>query len=138
MNLRAIWRATAEPGAFNAIVRILILTGQRREEVAGMAWGELAPDPATWTIPAARAKNGVAHIVPLSPQAQAILRAAPRFERAARQRARSGLPRSRGAFNGFSKAKAALDEASGIKDWRFTTCAALWRLDCKSSACGSK
>ena len=53
---------------------MLILTGQRREEVAGMTWDEIAADLSTWTIPASRAKNGVAHLVPLSPQAQAILR----------------------------------------------------------------
>ena len=69
-ELRAIWLATAGPGPFNAIVRMLVLTGQRRGEVAGMTWDELAPDLSTWTIPGDRAKNGVAHIVPLSPQAR--------------------------------------------------------------------
>ena len=79
-ELRAVWRATEEPGPFNAIVRMLIVTGQRREEAAGMAWDELAPDLSVWTIPAARAKNGAAHLVPLPSQAQAILRATPRLE----------------------------------------------------------
>ena len=78
-----------------------------------MTWGEIAADLSTWTIPARRAKNGVAHLVPLSSQAQAILRAAPHIE---------GndlvFPGLRGPFNGFSKAKEALDEASGVKDWR--------------------
>ncbi|MGO9392502.1 tyrosine-type recombinase/integrase, partial [Rhodoblastus sp.] len=79
-ELRAVWLATAGPGSFNAIVRMLMLTGQRREEVAGMTWVEVAPDLSTWTIPASRAKNGVAHVVPLNPQAQAILAAATRLE----------------------------------------------------------
>jgi integrase len=39
---------------------VLLLTGQRREEVAGMAWGELDRKAALWTIPASRAKNGKA------------------------------------------------------------------------------
>jgi hypothetical protein len=41
-ELAAIWRATDGVGPFNAIVRFLILTGQRREEVAGMKWAELS------------------------------------------------------------------------------------------------
>jgi integrase len=43
-NMRAVWEAAAGPGSFNAIVRMLILTGQRRAEVAGMTWDEIAPD----------------------------------------------------------------------------------------------
>jgi integrase len=119
-ELRSIWQATAGPGSFNAIVRTLILTGQRREEVAGMTWDEIAPDLSTWTIPASRAKNGEAHFVPLSPQAQAILATAPRM---AKDGVDKGtwlvfLGRGVGPFNGFSKAKAALDEVGGVKDWR--------------------
>jgi integrase len=112
-ELRAVWEATERPGAFNAIVRILILTGQRREEVAGMTWSDVAGDLSTWIIPGARAKNGTAHLVPLSSQAQTILRTAPHIE---------GndlvFPGLRGQFNGFSKAKEALDKASGVNDWR--------------------
>ena len=112
-ELMAIWRGTERPGSFNAIVRMLILTGQRRAEVAGMTRGDVAADLSAWTIPSAVAKNGVAHLVPLSNQAQAILHAAPNAEG-------GGLvfPGLRGPFNGFSKAKEALDKASGIKDWR--------------------
>jgi integrase len=112
-ELRAVWEATAGPGPFNAIVRTLILTGQRREEVGRMAWSEVAPDLSSWTIPASRAKTGAVHIVPLSTEAQAILRAAPRLED-------SDLvfPGLRGPFSGFSKSKAALDKASGVNDWR--------------------
>jgi integrase len=112
-ELCAIWRATEIRGSFNAIVRELILTGQRREEVAAMTWGEIAPDLSTWTIPGTKAKNGAAHLVPLSSQAQTILRAAPHIE---------GndlvFPGLRGPFNGFSKAKSVLDKTSGVKDWR--------------------
>jgi integrase len=111
-ELRAIWRGTERPSSFNAIVRMLILTGQRREEVAGMTWGHVADDLSAWTVPSAMAKNGVAHLVPLSTHAQAILRDAPHAE--------VGLvfPGLRGPFNGFSKAKEALDKVSGVKDWR--------------------
>jgi integrase len=110
-ELAAVWKAAAGPGPFNAIVRMLILTGQRRGEVAGMTWDELAPS--TWTIPGVRTKNGVAHFVPLSPQAQAILRVCPQLDDSALV-----FPGLRGPFNGFGKAKGALDRAGGVNDWR--------------------
>jgi integrase len=110
-ELAAIWRATGFPGPFNAIVRVLILTGQRREEVAGMTWAELSGDLSTWTIPANRAKNGATHIVPLNAPAQDLLRNLPRFSELV-------FPGLRGPFNGWSKAKAALDKRSGVANWR--------------------
>uniref|UniRef100_UPI0035945D8A tyrosine-type recombinase/integrase n=1 Tax=Blastomonas sp. TaxID=1909299 RepID=UPI0035945D8A len=53
--------------------RLLILTGQRREEVAGLQWPELDRAAMLWTLPAGRAKNGEKHLVPLSPMAVAQL-----------------------------------------------------------------
>ncbi|TSB03968.1 tyrosine-type recombinase/integrase [Sphingorhabdus contaminans] len=66
-ELSAIWKASysiAQP--FGPFVRMLILTIQRRGEVAAMNWLELDRKAATWIIPADRAKNGMAHIVHLS------------------------------------------------------------------------
>ena len=72
----ALWRAAGEaPLPYGAIVRLLMLTGQRREEVAGMTWAELSEDLATWTIPAKRTKNGAPHLVPLSQPARDLLHA---------------------------------------------------------------
>jgi integrase len=110
-ELATIWGATASAGPFNGIVRLLILTGQRREEVAGMTWAEVSGDFSTWTIPASRTKNGATHIVPLASPAQDLLREAPRFGELV-------FPGLRGPFNGWSKAKAALDAKSGVTDWR--------------------
>ena len=112
-ELAAVWKATDDPAPFNAIVRMLMLTGQRREEVTAMTWEEIASDLSTWTVPASRAKNGAAHIVPLSPQAQAILRAAPRV-----RGTDLVFPGRNGPFNGFSKAKEALDKVCGVRGWR--------------------
>ncbi len=112
-ELAVVWNAADGPGSYDSIVRLLILTGQRREEVAGMTWDEVTDDLSAWTISANRAKNGVTHIVPLSPQAQAILHATPRYEAADLI-----FPGRRGPFNGFGKAKAALDATSGVQDWR--------------------
>jgi integrase len=125
-ELAAIWRATDGPGPFNGIVRMLVLTAQRRREASGMTWAELSGDFSTWIIPASRAKNGTTHIVPLSEPAQDLLRAAPKFG----ELIFHGL---HGSFNNFSKAKAALDAKSGVTNWRLhdlrrTTATGLQRL----------
>lgn len=61
------------------LVRLLVLTGQRREEVTGMRWPEVDLSAALWTIPKERTKAKREHRVPLSTAAVAILEAAPRF-----------------------------------------------------------
>jgi integrase len=69
-ELASVWAATMKlDDPFGAFFRLVIITGQRRSEVAAINWAELDRATATWTIPADRAKNGVAHIVPLSPVA---------------------------------------------------------------------
>ncbi|GLQ78075.1 integrase [Mesorhizobium huakuii] len=85
-ELRWLWRAceaydgAAGRGPFGPFLQLLILTGQRRSEVAEMTWHEIDMEAAEWTIPAARSKNGEPHVVPLSKQALAILRAVPRVK----------------------------------------------------------
>ena len=75
-EIAEIWRAAGDAASpYGTIIRLLILTGQRRGEVAGMTWGEISDDLATWTIPGERTKNGAAHIVPLSAPARDLLRA---------------------------------------------------------------
>jgi integrase len=114
-----IWRAADDAGQpYGPIVRLLILTGQRRGEVAGMTWGEISEDLSTWTMPGDRTKNGVPHLVPLSGRARALLRGllpedATEAKRSLAER-RAGrllvLPGLVGTpFAGWSKAKAALD-----------------------------
>ena len=67
-ELATIWKAAGKlRHPLRAFYRVLMLTGQRREEVAGMNWGELDRPNAVWTLPADRTKNGVTHIVPLAP-----------------------------------------------------------------------
>lgn len=111
-ELGAIWKACRD-GDFGDIVRLLILTAQRREEVAAMVWDELDQAAAVWSLPGARTKNGKPHDVPLSPQALDIVARRPEI-----------LDRpylfgeGTGPFSGFSKAKRALDERSGVTGWR--------------------
>lgn len=73
-ELGAAWRAACQmPYAFGPFFRLLVLTLQRRSEVAGMRWEEITPDLTTWTIPASRTKNGKEHIVHLSEPARQVL-----------------------------------------------------------------
>jgi integrase len=117
VELRRVWHAAETMGyPFAPIVKLLILTGQRRGEVAGMRWGELDLATATWTIPAARTKNKRQHAVPLSPQAVDILTGLSRTDRdlvfPARERTK-GAPAIGRPVNAFSKAKRNLDAAIG-------------------------
>ncbi|MEI7608561.1 MAG: site-specific integrase [Rhodospirillaceae bacterium] len=103
-ELRRIWNAAGKMAyPFGPWIRLLILTGQRRDEVAGMRWSEL-DETGMWTLPGERTKNGRVHKVPLPCTARDIL---------------AGLPRDgsdfvftttgRTAISGYSKAKAAID-----------------------------
>ena len=56
-----------------------ILTGGRTKETIGALWSEIDPDAAVWVIPEGRMKKGVEHVVPLSPQAVALLRSLPKI-----------------------------------------------------------
>jgi integrase len=79
-ELKAVWRAADALGApYNAFVKLLILTGARRSEVAGMMWREIDFDAKLWTLPAARAKNATEYQIPLSDSAVQTLQALPRI-----------------------------------------------------------
>jgi integrase len=113
-ELRTIWTATAGGSDFDVIVRLLLLTGTRRTEAGGMAWGELDLERATWTIPAERAKNGRGHVVPLSAQAVELLAGRPR--RHARDYLFGG---GAAGFTAWSKPKRQLDRQCRLKaSWR--------------------
>jgi integrase len=69
-ELRAIWRACRDDD-FGAIIKLLILTGQRENEIGGLRWDEVHNEYIS--LPAQRTKNGRAHIIPLADPAKAIL-----------------------------------------------------------------
>jgi integrase len=76
-----VWAAAGALGyPFGPFYKLLILTLQRREEVAGMRWSELSSDLIRWTLPGARMKNGKPHTVHLSESARAVLRSIPRMD----------------------------------------------------------
>ena len=79
-ELRNMWRAAGQLGGpYAALVKLLMLTGQRRDEVARMTWSEVDLDARLWTLPKERSKNGQPHDIPLSEPAVAILRSLPRI-----------------------------------------------------------
>jgi integrase len=103
-ELALIWRACDGAGDFGTILRLLAMTGQRREEVAAMRWSELDVDNSLWSLPPQRTKNRRAHEIPLTPQAMALL---PKKREGRELLFGRG---KKGGFSGFSQAKARLDE----------------------------
>ena len=80
-ELRAVWTAGEAPEPFHAVVRLLLLTAARREEIGAMRWDEIKGD--LWTLPPERHKTGrvAGELVrPLSKAAMAIVHAEPRIK----------------------------------------------------------
>jgi integrase len=66
-ELAKIWRATADrPAPLRGIIRTLILTGQRREEVASMRWSQIDETEKVWTIAMDDFKTGAMQFLPLN------------------------------------------------------------------------
>lgn len=104
-ELQLVWRAAERLGyPFGPLVHLLILTGQRREEVGGARWSEIDLKKRAWTIPASRSKNCHEHSVPLSARAIDILSSLPRFEQSEFVFSPGKTPPS-----GYSRSKARLD-----------------------------
>lgn len=113
-ELVKIWRATEEPTIHNTIVRLLILTGQRKGEIAKLRPEYYSHNQQTICIPSEVTKNGREHTFPLTATAIGLLQTRPKTS--------SMLFPARGRdtspFNGWSKSKAALDKACGVTKWR--------------------
>jgi integrase len=115
-ELVEVWCACRDED-YGHIVKLLILTGQRRQEIGDLAWFEIDLAGAQIEIPAERTKNHRPHLVPLSNEARAILDGVEQ-----REGRELLFGRGEGGFSGWSKAKAELDErlaaarkAAGIK-----------------------
>jgi integrase len=105
-ELKAIWQATDNDRDYSAIIRLLMLSGCRRDEIGGLRWAEFAGDRIE--LPAERTKNARPHAVPLSALARAILEGRPRGDR------EYVFGRAKG-FSGWSVSKDALDAELGGK-----------------------
>jgi integrase len=106
-ELASVWNAAPESD-YGRIVRLLMLTGQRRDEIGSLRWSEIDTKAKTITLPASRTKNGREHVVPLSEDALAVLDTVLHYEG---RDLVFGV--GTGGFSGWSKAKAALDEKLG-------------------------
>jgi integrase len=107
-EIRRVWSAaTATPYPYGELVRVLLLTGQRRDEIAAAQWSEIDLDRALLTLSAERMKAKAGHTVPLTPAVVRILRRLPRFTAGDYVFAgQTGVK----PFSGFSKAKKRLDK----------------------------
>ena len=117
-ELRRVWHAagTLQP-QWTAMVRMMILTGQRRTEVGRMSFDELAPDRSVWVIPRERTKKDRAQKVYLAPAAREVLAAIPREADVGFVFSGDGGATAAGHF---SAAKIAIDKAAGLNQpWRF-------------------
>jgi integrase len=108
-ELAAVWRA-AEDGPFGCIVRLLILTAARLDQIGRLRWSEIEGD--TIHLEGSRTKNGKPHLIPLSPQAMGLLRNTPRIGDEYVFTFDGAKP-----VTSWSRAKARLDQACGVKDW---------------------
>jgi hypothetical protein len=107
-DLRAVWRAADGLGyPYGPLVRLLMLTGQRRAEVGEAQWCEFDLERRLWTITAARFKSDAVHVLPLSDEAMAILEALPRWRGGDFVFSTNG---GRKPVDGFSYAKARIDK----------------------------
>ena len=110
-ELRALWAATDQLGyPFGAMVRMLMLTGQRKNEVAGARWRELDLVNKLWTIPPERFKSNATHIVPLSDAVMDLLATLSRWDDGDHL---FSVSTGRAHINSFSRAKMQLDAAMG-------------------------
>ena len=107
-ELAEVWASADTLGyPFGSFFKMALLTMQRRAEVAGMRWSEIADDLSQWTLDGSRMKNGRPQDVHLSEVARAILREIPRIEGCDFVFSTTG----RTPISGISKAKLALDAA---------------------------
>jgi integrase len=105
-EIRVVWPMLGEAGTFGALLKTLLLTAQRRDEVATMTWKEIDKE-GIWTIPAERYKTKRPNYVPLSKAALAVIEAQPRIEGC--DYVFPSLVKT--PFTGFGKSKARLDKS---------------------------
>jgi len=108
------WAACTATGApFGPLLKLLILTGARLNEVAAMTRSEISDDGATWTIPGTRTKNHRTHVVPLAPLARDVLGEVQPIDGVDLIFTTTG----RTPISGWSKVKRRLDAVMKIPPW---------------------
>jgi integrase len=114
-ELKQVWAAAVSSGyQFGYIVQLLVLTGQRREEVSSMRWEDIDFDEKVWSLPKSMNKSARNHDVPLTESALAILRQVPATSSKYVFPAQGKSTRH---FSGYSKSKKRLDQLCGVSEW---------------------
>jgi integrase len=109
-----IWSACEGMGwPFGPLIQLLLVTGQREDEVAGMRWSDIDLKSCVWTLPREMSKSDRLNQVPLPLLALQILEALPRTGELVFST--TGTT----PVSGFSKAKKRCDRLSGVESWRF-------------------
>ena len=108
-EIAAVW-LNAPVSDYGNIVRLILLTGCRREEIGGLKWSEIDLEARTITLPSDRTKNGLDFVIPLSDTALAILNSIER-------RGDHVFGRRANGFSGWSKSKRELDDVVKIEPW---------------------
>lgn len=120
-ELRAVWAAAEANGQFGAVIRLLLLTAQRREKVAAMKWSDIAID-GTWNVETEDREKGNLGAVVLPEAALQIIREQDRLGENPYifpGRVGRGKRPTEGHFQGFSPCKRALDKKlSTMPPWR--------------------
>jgi integrase len=113
-EIAAVWRGCGDD-EYGRIVRLLILLGNRRQEIGGMRWSEIDLKAGTWALPAERAKNKHSVTVHLPPAAIAVIESVPTTTRDCLFGARATA-----GFTAWDYGKADLDRRldGAAKPWR--------------------
>jgi integrase len=112
-EIRGLWAASADLGTYGAILKMLLLTGQRREKIARMKWSDLSDD-GVWTVDTEPREKGNFGKAQLPSAALDIIAQRPRI---LRNSFVFGAAYGRGYFNVWSKSKEALDVKLGFSPW---------------------
>lgn len=116
-EIKTVWNAAGEMGyPFGPIVQLLILTGQRRSEIANIQRSWINPEYMHFEVPASEYKTGVPHIVPLTPKSQDILQNQPLWNGGDFVFSSTN---GRTPSSGFSKAKLRIDKVCDLEPWTF-------------------
>jgi integrase len=109
-DLVKIWQASGDD-SYGTIIKLLVLTGCRRQEVGSMQWSELDQPRGVWTIVAERTKNGRAHALPLPEMVWSIIADIPRWHDG------DFVFGRKAGFQAWAKNKRTLDRRAGIAPW---------------------
>jgi integrase len=113
-ELKVIWKGL-DADQYGAIIKLLMLTGQRANEIAGLRWSEIDFDRDMIVLPAERTKNSRVHQLPMSSTVREIVEARAKEQEGENEK-RNEKGRDLvfgygdGPFSGWSKAKTTLDE----------------------------